>query len=1154
MGVKERAKLRRGSKIVTRVRNINMGLFLLVFVLITTMAFFMVMGISDKASENLAFFYSLEAVDKFNLYIGQDLALVQSVARSKALTEWFADEKSLVKRAEAYREMTDGVAFLNSSELYFGINESQNEYFLKEGATFNSLVPFGTMNPYDIRNKWYYNLYHSEKEYQFNIDIDKYTNEWHIWVNHKVTKDDEVVGIFCSGLSIEPLLQSMFSRYDETNVQGFVVNKEGVIQLAGNYYKHIVDGKERHIQDEIQDPAFNSFINSYLEGIDHYFGSSEKPEVVKISKGLFRFASVAPIANSDWLVVTFFNSNSLFSPASLLPLIFVMISALLIYTLASTAMTRHFVLLPLNKLIVSFSKTSGENTTFFGMERDDEIGDLSRTIKEAWDRFNTINFDLRRATKDIEQRDQLLSAVNNATTLLLQADADEFENALWSSMGIMAGAVDAERMRLWKNSTVDGKLYCTQLFEWSEGVEPQIGKAHTIDVLYDDALPGWEERLSRGQCINSIVRDMSIKEQERLAPQGILSVLIVPVYIREEFWGFVGFNDCHREREFTTNEESILRSGSMLIANALLRNEMTQELASALEDARAASQAKTRFLSNMSHEIRTPMNAIVGMTMIGKSAEDAEKKDYAFEKIEGASSHLLGVINDVLDMSKIEADKFELSNIDFNFEKMLQKVVNFIGFRVNEKGQKLSVKLDPRIPQRLVGDDQRLAQVIANLLSNAVKFTAEQGTISLQLHFIEEEQVAEMLKSERTPDTVKSAQKADMTESKLITATTKSEVSRGGSITETQSGEKGPCTIKIEVTDSGIGISEEQQKRLFSSFEQAESSTSRKFGGTGLGLAISKRIVELMNGRIWIESELGKGATFAFIVQLGYAADEIRQPISAADFKKIRVLVVDDKPESQEYFSAIAARTGFTCDVASGGQEAMEMLRREGKYDICFVDWKMPEMDGIELSREIRANGVNDPVIIMISAYDWNVIEVEARSAGINSFLSKPLFSSDVVDCINTHVNSKDISKIDRLVKETKESFRGLHILLAEDVEINREIVITLLEPTQLKIDCAVNGSEAVRLFSDEPEKYDLILMDLQMPDMDGITATVKIRALEIARAKEIPIVAMTANVFKEDIEKCIESGMNDHIGKPIDYDELLSKLKRYLPQERNAM
>ena len=727
---------------------------------------------------------------------------------------------------------------------------------------------------------------------------------------------------------------------------------------------------------------------------------------------------------------------------------------------------------------VSLVRICNDDTTF--------VAGFTRDLREQ-----------KRMTKDIEHRDVLFSTVNNAVSLLLQAETEEFETALWECMGIMAEAVDSDRVRLWKNHTINGRLHCTQYYEWSENVAPQQGNKITIDVSFDDDLPGWEEKLSQGLCINSMVRDLSPAEQSRLSPQGILSVLIVPVFLRNDFWGFVGFNDCHSERIFTENEESILRSGSLLIANALLRNEMTQELASALEQSRAASQAKGQFLSNMSHEIRTPINAIIGMTMIGKSAAGIEKKDYAFEKIEVASSHLLGVINDVLDMSKIEANKLELSDEEFIFEQMLQKVVNVIAFNINAKGQVFTVNYDPRIPRKMIGDDQRLAQVITNLLSNAVKFTPELGNITLDLRYLGEEE--------------------------------------------------GGCIVETRVTDSGVGISQEQKDRLFTPFEQAESSTSRKFGGTGLGLFLSKQIVELMDGRIWVDSELGKGSTFAFIVKLGRVDEEESGPAVTADLTGVRLLVVDDDRDTLDYLSAIAKQIGVICDCASDGDQALEMLSKRGSYHLCFIDWRMPGMDGIELSRQIRAIGAHEPVIIMISAYDWVSVEVDAKDAGIDGFLSKPLFPSDVIDCIisniyvgaNAGTEAPDISYDNSLL--------GYRILLAEDMEINREIVIGLLESTQLEIDCAVNGIEAVRMFSDAPELYDMIFMDIQMPEMDGLTATQLIRALNLPRAGNIPIVAMTANVFKEDIESCMDAGMNDHIGKPVNPDEMMRKLKKYL-------
>jgi len=389
-----------------------------------------------------------------------------------------------------------------------------------------------------------------------------------------------------------------------------------------------------------------------------------------------------------------------------------------------------------------------------------------------------------------------------------------------------------------------------------------------------------------------------------------------------------------------------------------------EEQKRALEVAEQANHAKSSFLANMSHEIRTPMNAIIGMTNIGMTTEEVDRKDYCLNRIEEASKHLLGIINNILDMSKIEAGKFELSNYEFNFESMFENIVNIVKFRTDEKHQMLSFLLDEEIPRNLYGDEQRITQVLMNLIGNAIKFTPENGCISISSKLLE-------------------------TEGKV-------------------------CTIQCSVTDNGIGIRKEQQDDLFESFQQAEQNTTARYGGTGLGLSISRSIVEMMGGRIWVESEYGKGSSFIFT---------------------------------------------FKCD---------------------------------------------------------RIDEV-----------------------------TQDIEDID--TTDTEISFKGKIALLAEDVDINREIVLSLLAHTELKIECAENGLEAFEMFVASPDKYDIIFMDVQMPKLNGFETTRKIRALNTPKALSIPIIAMTANVFREDVEKCLAAGMNDHVGKPIDFDDALRKLKQYL-------
>jgi CheY-like chemotaxis protein len=514
-----------------------------------------------------------------------------------------------------------------------------------------------------------------------------------------------------------------------------------------------------------------------------------------------------------------------------------------------------------------------------------------------------------------------------------------------------------------------------------------------------------------------------------------------------------------------------------------------------------------------------------------------DRKNYCLNKISDASSHLLGVINDILDMSKIEANKFELSPVNFNFEKMLQKVVNVVNFKIDEKKQNFLVNIDPKIPRFLISDDQRLAQVITNLLSNALKFTPEHGAIRLNTKFLREE----------------------------------SEY----------------CTIQFEVIDSGIGITEEQKPRLFNSFEQAESGTSRKFGGTGLGLAISKRIVEMMNGRIWVESAWGEGSSFSFTIQAKRGEESPGRRLNpGVNLNTLRILVADDDPEVREYLAHLMEQFRISCDIAAGAEEALALVEKNGPYDMYLVDWKMPGMNGIDLSRKIKKQGSGTSIIIMISATELRDIEDDAKDAGVDRFLAKPIFPSMILDAINECLGTESLLDSGNSTMEVTDNFEGRRILLVEDVEINRELVQTLLEPTLLRIDCAENGRMAVEMFRAAPEAYDMIFMDVQMPEMDGYEATRKIRQFEKARnapgvfpqqgeeserlsespqgeksmefletpkrlwesPQGIPIIAMTANVFQEDIQKCLQAGMNGHVGKPIDFSDVLAKLRTYLP------
>jgi CheY-like chemotaxis protein/two-component sensor histidine kinase len=472
---------------------------------------------------------------------------------------------------------------------------------------------------------------------------------------------------------------------------------------------------------------------------------------------------------------------------------------------------------------------------------------------------------------------------------------------------------------------------------------------------------------------------------------------------------------------------------------------------------------------------------------------------YCLNRIDDATKLLLGIINNILDMSKIEAGRFELIVSEFYFERMIHKVINAFDLQIQENKQTFKVNIDRAIPEALIGDEQQLTQVLINLVGNAVKFTPKEGSITIDTHLLGE---------------------AD-----------------------------GVCIIKISVTDSGIGINEKHHANLFQPFWQSEGGLARQYEGTGLGLAISRNIVEIMGGAIWVESEPGKGATFSFTVKLKKGTkSSLSFKEDGVSWNNVSILVVDDERDTLSLFAEIAREKGIVCDTIPSGEEALKLIEQGKTHDIYFLDCNVPDISGIELARRIRENIASpDSVsIVLFSADISGLLTDDARYSHIDKLLSKPLLPLDIletiINCLETDDDRKKSAELQAIPR-----FSSHRVLLVEDVEINREIVIKLLEPTQLKIDIAENGREALAMFKKSPEKYSLIFMDLQMPEMDGYEATRGIRELDSPNAKSIPIVAMTAHTFQEDAERCIAAGMNGHIGKPLDLNELLEILRTYL-------
>ena len=525
---------------------------------------------------------------------------------------------------------------------------------------------------------------------------------------------------------------------------------------------------------------------------------------------------------------------------------------------------------------------------------------------------------------------------------------------------------------------------------------------------------------------------------------------------------------------------------------------MNQALSEAVRAAETANKAKSTFLSNMSHDIRTPMNAIIGFTTLAVSNIDDKKRvrDY-LGKILSSSSHLLSLINDILDMSRIESGKINLEETEVSLSDVLHDLKTIISGQIHAKQLELYMDAMDVTNENVYCDKTRLNQVLLNLLSNAVKFTPAGGTVSVRL--------------KQLPGTA-----------------------------------KGSALCEIRVKDNGIGMSQEFVKKIFSPFERERTSTVSRTQGTGLGMAITKNIVDMMGGTIEVQTAQGKGTEF--IVRLPFRIQPEQHRIEKiAELEGLKALVVDDDFNTCDSVTKMLVRVGMRSEWTLSGREAVLRARQSMELGDAFhayiIDWRLPDMNGIEVTRQIRSLGDDTPIIIL-TAYDWSDIEAEAKAAGVTAFCAKPLFMSDIRETLMTAIGQSQAGAEDSILPEAGSDFRGRCILLVEDNELNSEIAVEILNEYGFLVDTAKNGAEAVeKVKNSTPGNYDLVLMDVQMPVMNGYEATKEIRALDNPALAGITILAMTANAFDEDRKKALECGMDGFLSKPIVIEELISTL-----------
>ncbi|MCL2663221.1 MAG: ATP-binding protein [Oscillospiraceae bacterium] len=774
------------SKLAARFQKVNI-LFIVVILIITILvSALMIISFTDTVSADYVRFYTSESVEILSAHLSRALIVLRYLSQSEEVIQWFADEDNSDKKTAALHQMVPYAGMLQISRLHFGISESLNEYYFRHdeaNGNFSSFSVLDSSSPYD---QWYFNTVNSILEFTLHAELCKVNSDYRLWVSQNVKKNGTIVGVISTAMRIEELSNELFGNYDDDTVKGYLIDHRGLIKIdstlptIGNGYINSQGSPENHIFNINSYEAFISAINRYQRNPGIFHGRSE-PEVIRIPEDNFRYLSIAAIPNTNWLIVTFFSSEALFNIVQILPTIGIVILAFLIFAILNSLLIRRYLFKPLTQLSQSVSTSDQYDNEIYGLDRDDEIGELARTTKDVWNRHNT----------------------------------------------------------------------------------------------------------------------------------------------------------------------------------------MAVELKSAAEEAKNANTTKSSFLANMSHEIRTPMNSIIGFSELALDNDLPPKVEGYIKNIMSNSDWLLQIINNILDISKIESGKIELENIPFDLRSMFNACRTIILPKAMEKGLTMFFYAEPSVGKKILGDPTRLRQVLVNLLSNAVKFT-NTGMIkmsSVVLH-----------------------------------------------------SDENTVTMSFEVKDSGIGIAPNQLESIFEPFTQADADVTRRFGGSGLGLAITKNLVELMGGQLRIDSTVGVGSKFSFDLTFDTVNDGTESTLSEKivfdelekpEFKG-EVLLCEDNVMNQQVISEHLARVGLKTVIAQNGKIGVDLITNrinEGRklFDIVFMDMHMPVMDGLEATAIISKLNTGMPIVAMTANIMTNDRDLYEK-AGLCGFVGKPFTSQELWRCLMTHL------------------------------------------------------------------------------------------------------------------------------------------------------